>query len=223
MSISVVIPSRSIGNLVPCANSVFKRDPISKVIIVDDGIDFASAGAEYMHFAASVIPGAKPFIFARNCNLGILAASDRDNIVLMNDDAQLETFWGFHELEKLSLEHPELGLISAVTNVVGNLAQQPRGEGLRIEERTVAFVCVFIPRATIKRVGLLDERFTAYGWEDNDYCRRVLAAGLKIGIFDGCFVDHGSLKSTFRGSARGAGDIAAGRRIYEQKWGAGAQ
>lgn len=221
MSISVVIPSKSIGNLVPCISSVFTKDPLSKVIVVDDGIDFD--GAEYIHHAANVTPGIKPFIFARNCNLGIRAAYVRDNIVLMNDDAKLETLWGFHEIEKLSLEHPELGLISAVTNVAGNTAQHPRGEGLRLEERTVAFVCVFIPRATIDRVGLLDERFTAYGWEDNDYCRRVLAAGLKIGIFDRCFVDHGSLKSTFRGSARGAGDISAGRRIYEQKWGAGAQ
>jgi len=88
-------------------------------------------------------------------------------------------------------------------------------------------VCVLIPRRTIETVGLLDERFgglTAngqriYGWDDNDYCRRVRNAGLKIGIHDGCYVDHGSLKSTFRGDPRAAGDISAGRELYLAKWG----
>jgi hypothetical protein len=40
------------------------------------------------------------------------------------------------------------------------------------------------PRRTVERVDLLDARFTSYGWEDNDYCRRVRMDGLQIGIFD---------------------------------------
>ncbi|HEV2169932.1 MAG TPA: hypothetical protein VGR40_03235, partial [Candidatus Binatus sp.] len=68
--------------------------------------------------------------------------------------------------------------------------------------------------------GLLDERFAnCYGWEDNDYCRRVRESGLKLGIFDDCFVDHSSLHSTFRGMPRAGGDISQGREIYRQKWG----
>jgi hypothetical protein len=135
------------------------------------------------------------------------------DIVLLNDDAILETPFGFHELEEASKAHPEFGVISAVTNVVGNLAQQPRDLGLREEPRTLAFVCVYIPRATIDRIGLLDERYVSYGWDDNDYCRRVREAGLKLGIFDDCFVDHSSLRSTFRGLPHESGDICSVRKL----------
>jgi GT2 family glycosyltransferase len=152
-------------------------------------------------------------------------------VILLNDDALLETPGGFSAMQKEWYAHPSYGLISATTNLAGNPAQNPRrgrlGSPLRIcpsptpgnSFATVAFVCVFIPRATLGVVGMLDERFVAYGWEDNDYCRRVNKAGMLIGIFDGCFVDHSTLHSTFRGDAYAAGDINAGRAIYLEKWG----
>lgn len=215
MSFSIIIPSRNVLNLVPSVEAVRRAEPTAEIIVVDDGVDWSAA----LHLLCSVkvVPGVKPFIFSRNVNLGIQSCVG--DVVLLNDDAILETPFGFHELEEASRAHPEFGVISAVTNVVGNLAQTPKDQGLREEPRTLAFVCVYIPRATIERIGLLDERFSGYGWEDNDYCRRVREAGLKLGIFDDCFVDHSSLHSTFRGSPRAPGDIAAGREIYRAKWG----
>lgn len=202
-------------------------EPTAEIIVIDDGIDWQDSSFQRLNpvwtQAGFLVPdlkligGMKPFVFSRNMNLGIQACAG--DVVLLNDDALLETPFGFHELEEASHAHPEFGVISAVTNVVGNLAQCPRDAGLREEPRTLAFVCVYISRATIDRVGLLDERFSAYGWEDNDYCRRVRNAGLKLGIFDDCFVDHSSLHSTFRGLPQAAGDIAPGREIYRAKWG----
>jgi GT2 family glycosyltransferase len=216
MPFSVIIPSRNVLNLIPCVEAVRRAEPTAEIIVVDDGIDWSQA----LHLTAAVrvIPGIKPFVFARNVNLGIQAVAG--DVILLNDDAILETPFGFHELEEASKAHPEFGVISAVTNVVGNLAQQPRDMGLREDPRTLAFVCVYVPRATIERIGFLDERFAnCYGSEDNDYCRRVREAGLKLGIFDDCFVDHSSLHSTFRGSPRTPGDIRAGQEIYRAKWG----
>jgi hypothetical protein len=45
----------------------------------------------------------------------------------------------------------------------------------------------------------------------------VLNAGLKLGICDEVFVDHASLRSTFRGT--GFADLAPNREIYLKKWG----
>jgi GT2 family glycosyltransferase len=216
MSFSVIIPSRTASNLVPCVEAVRRHEPLAPIIVVDDGIDWD--GAHRIRSEVTVIKGDSPFIFARNCNLGIRACDD-DDVILLNDDALLDTPFGFHELEAVSQAHPEFGIISAVTNIVGNSRQQPHDAGLREEARTLAFVCVYIPRSTIDNVGLLDERFTAYGWEDNDYCREVREADLKLGIFDDCFVDHASLQSTFRGLPNASGDISVGREIYRQKWG----
>lgn len=233
MSFSVIIPSRNASNLVPCVEAVRRAEPTAEIIVVDDGIAWSEAYQLQIEVTAAaqlsgtmgspavckVIPGIKPFVFARNVNLGIQACAG--DVVLLNDDALLQTPFGFHEMEEASRAHPEFGVISAVTNVVGNLAQRPQDMGLREEPRMVCFVCVYIPRATIDRVGLLDEEFTGYGFEDDSYCLRTRRAGLKIGIFDDCFVDHSSLKSSFRGSAAVAGDLRHNEAIFRAKYGAG--
>ncbi len=219
----IVIPSRTLSNLRPCLEAIWRNEPElprESVIVVDDGLSERPDGPMY-------IDGIKPFIFARACNAGIVAAGS-DSVVLSNDDALLETPGGFTKMQTAAQsKHANYGLISATTNHAGNPAQNRRAQhGVRYCGNTpgnsfpvVAFVCVLIPRATIEKIGLLDERFTAYGWEDNDYCRRVNNANLMIGICDGCYVDHLKLTSTFRGGAAIGGDIAAGRKIYLDKWG----
>jgi GT2 family glycosyltransferase len=164
-------------------------------------------------------PGIKPFVFSRNINVGIRAAGD-DDVVLLNDDALLKTPLGFTAIARIAEAHPEYGVIASTCNTVGNPRQWPQRVGLREEPRMICFVCVYIPRRTIEAVGLLDERFTGYGCDDDDFCLRVQKAGLKIGIYDGCFVDHASLRSTFRGTALSAGDYRANLKIFVDKWGA---
>lgn len=227
--LSVVIPSKTASNLIPCVEAVRKHEPEARIIVVDDGLDLSAADAEAedndWHCwlcdmdPSLLIAGVKPFNFSRNMNLGIKAAG-ADDVVLLNDDALLQVKAGFSAMQRAAEEHPEYGIISATTNVAGNPDQFPKGIGLRdAGDKCVAFVCVLIPRRTIEAVGLLDERFTTYGWQDNDFCHRVRLAGLKVGIHDGCYVDHGSLVSTYRGGAAAAGDIEPGRRIFEAKWG----
>jgi GT2 family glycosyltransferase len=211
MSFAVVILSKDSSNLVPCVAAVRENEPGARIIVVDDGLDVRPDGCEY-------VDGQKPFIYARNANLGILAASS-DGVVLLNDDALLKTPGGFSLLERECQLHPEFGIIASTCNNVGNRAQCPRGVGLREEGRTVCFVCVYIPRRTIDAVGLLDERFVKYGLDDDDYSLRVRKAGLKLGIHDGCYVDHGSLKSSYRGEAGAGGDFRPNLRIFIEKWG----
>lgn len=230
--LSVIIPSKLASNLIPCARAVRTHEPDVRIIVVDDGLDddslyFAeldrlrSEGVEFIF-------GEKPFIFSRNCNAGFVLAGT-DDIVILNDDAVLQTPGGFSRLQQAAADHPQFGIISSTTNVAGNPEQypQPHHVGLREAARSIAFVCVLVPRCTIDAIGLMDERFgglTAdgrriYGYCDNDYSRRVRNAGLKVGIHDGCFVDHGSLQSTFRGDPRASGDTSASRELYLAKWG----
>jgi len=164
----------------------------------------------------------KPFIFARNVNIGIRAALERhqpDGIILLNDDALVKTPGGLTALGEEADARPDYGIIAAVTNSAGNPNQYSRGAGFRDEPRMVCFVAVLITAAAFQAAGWLDERFTAYGWEDNDFCRRVRKCGLRIGISENCFVDHLSLTSTFRGDPRTGADISRGAAIYRAKWG----
>lgn len=221
----VIIPSKTASNLKACSRAVTRNEPDAGLFVIDDGLgeDWNPRPDE---FTGWTFKGEKPFCFARNCNLGMKQASGSD-VVLLNDDAILQTPGGFALLQQEAEDHPEFGIISSTTNVAGNLNQKPKGIGLREELKSVAFVCVYIPRRTIERVGFMDERFgglttdghVIYGWCDNDYCRRVRQAGLKIGIHDGCFVDHGSLRSSFRGDPYSAGNIFEGQKLYQEKWG----
>ena len=222
MSYSIVIPSKRVDNLVVCVQALRVGGETSRVLVVDDGL-----GGNLPRRRVAYLRGAKPFCFARNCNIGIHAAGD-DDVVLLNDDALLandQRFEGGFKDLQFSTGADGYGIIATSTNVTGYPAQRRRtsvGASIVREVPIAAFVCVYIPRRTINAVGLLDERFTTYGGEDVDYCLRVREAGLKVGVSDFCYVDHSALQSTFRGPhpRNGApGDITESNRLGREKWG----
>jgi len=222
---SIIIPSRNLNNLQQCVAAVRRTGDDHPIIVIWDGEDANSEVCAALGGTAVVIRGDKPFSFARACNRGIQAVDD-DDVVLLNDDA-LVTDDNLRILNTLhSMPWPDGGITAATTNVTGYPYQLPGN--CRHVFRAVtfaAFVCVYIPRSTIDVVGLLDERFSGpgvYGGEDVDYCLRVRRAGLKVGVSDGCFVDHSILRSTFRGAAPGnsaPGDCRESNRIGREKWG----
>lgn len=215
----VVILSRRASNLVPCVQSVLANEPElspDRIIVVDDG---ARSEAESQLPPVTWLEGAKPFVFARNANIGIReAASD---VILLNDDAKLTTLRGFTLLSGQVRARESLAVCSAgIRGDVGNPTQLARGPGeFRLEQRALAFVCVCIPRNRFEQIGPLDERFVGYGFEDNDYCARVLAANLQLGIWDGCVVDHsGELPSTFRTRQDLSSLFRQNQRLFIEKW-----
>lgn len=221
MDFSIIIPSKKPENLIACVGAILNCEPNldpARIIVIDDG---ARAGATGKIPDVTWITGVEPFIFARNVNRGITFAPVHHDLILLNDDALLKTQGGFSALSAAA--QYRWGLVSSSNNC-GNVCQVSKGfAGVREDMTHVpSFICVYIPRETIKIVGLLDERFTEYGWEDNDYVRRTRMAGLRVGIFDPCFVDHACLPSSFRGGPGVARDIRPGWKIYQEKWGQGA-
>jgi GT2 family glycosyltransferase len=219
MSFRIVIPSATAGNLITCVESIIVRDPsvpASAIIVVDDG---ARSDVEIVFPQLTWVTGEKPFIFARNVNLGIVAAGNADVIVL-NDDARLVTPNGFTLLSDQMRDHQDVGVCSAgIRGVVSNGHQLTRQQSsFRHESQRLAFVCVYITRPVINRVGLLDERFIGYGYEDYDYCRRVQMAGLGLAIWDGCVVDHSVSPSTYRSHHNWPDMEKLNHGLYCEKW-----
>ncbi|HXU35896.1 MAG TPA: glycosyltransferase [Blastocatellia bacterium] len=215
----VVILSGRASNLVPCVQSVLANEPDlspDRIIVVDDG---ARAEAEPQLPPVTWVEGVKPFVFARNANLGIRkAASD---VILLNDDAKLTTVRGFTLLSQQVRGRGSLAVCSAgIRGVVGNPRQRACDAGeFRLEQRSLAFICAYIPRDSFERIGPLDERFVGYGFDDNDYCVRALAAKLQLGIWDGCVVDHsGELPSTFRTRPDLWSLFQQNQRLFREKW-----
>lgn len=232
MNLTVIIPSKNIENLIICIAAVRFHEPTIKIIVVDDGLDMGRLANQEdcwlcAHDPIQVIPGVEPFIYSRNCNLAIQAAG-QDDVILLNDDAVLDAPGGLSKLQHQSLLHPECGLISSSTNGATMDQRKLSAGSLRYTGVMVAFVCVFIPRSTIDRLGLLDERFgvnaggtgtRGYGCDDDDFCWRVREAGMKLGIYDGCFVDHRCLPSTFRDNPDRPADVIAHEKVFAAKWG----
>lgn len=214
MKLSVIIPSKTIGNVVPCASAVNRLNPGCEVIVIDDGLEGRPVGVD-------ILPGEKPFIFSRNCNIGLRYAFDcgADAAILLNDDALLVTKGGFTSLYRAWEDHQEYWLLAASSNMVGNPNQQPKGwNRIRRENKMLCFICVLIPRSTWEAVGPLDERYSIdYGCEDGDYSYAVRQAGGWLGVWDGCFVDHGRLRSTFRSG--GHVSFQQNMNLFESKWG----
>ena len=214
---SVVILSENADNLIPCVRAVMANEPDlppDRIIVVDDG---ARAVAESKLPGIRWVSGEKPFNFARNANLGV--AKSTGTIILLNDDALLLTPGGFSSMCRAAAGNPEFGVISATTNLASNPAQHPRGMGLR-EDTNVAFVCALIPREAWESIGVLDERYCLdYGVEDRDYCHRIALAGMKVGISDDCFVDHGYLTSSYRGEPHASRSFERNYNLFKEKWG----
>ena len=220
MSFTIIIPSRNAENLKACIGAVRASGCSAPIFAVDDGIAYLEWLCIYAQFQnVSGLEVDDPFCFSRNVNLGIRMAAGND-VIVMNDDALLLTPGGFDGLAAAARD--PFGIVSAAVMGPSNSPEHgPHAPIIHhtarpIKGKMVPFVCVYIPRRTIDRVGLLDERFCGvYGGEDDDYCFRVRKAGLKIGVYDGCVVDHGTLKSTFRPDGKGLSTKPARDRFRE--------
>ena len=219
MGLSVIIPSRDASNLVPCVQAIWAQECTFdlRVIVVDDG---AKVDAQHVLTRVTWVDGIKPFCFSRNVNLGILAAGN-DDVIILNDDAVLKSPNGFTRLHQLATARKEFGVLSAVTNSVGNHEQMRLVGTSAIREltHTACFICVLIRREVIDLVGLLDEEFRPAYFEDDDYCTRCVKAGFKLGAWDGCFVDHLALKSTGRSGRDTSEEMFRSLVVYERKHG----
>jgi GT2 family glycosyltransferase len=214
---SIVILSRNAANLVPCVQAIQKNEPdfpMERIVVVDDG---ARKEAE-RHLPEEItwVSGSKPFVFARNANIGIAKANS--DVILLNDDALLLNKNG---LTKLSKCGP--GIVSAaIHGLVGNRNQAPQCVGVRPEYKMLCFICVFIPKSVQEKLGPLDERFTGYGFDDDDYSKRAVEAGIPLSVFDGCLVDH-SGTPTFRSRDGWVDLMRQNESLFKEKYPSSAQ
>lgn len=91
--------------------------------------------------------------------------------------------------------------------------------GYEVESQCVTGFCALIKRQTLEKVGLFDLQFYPGGFDDNDYDRRVLDAGGRIGIRRDCYIHHwgGGSFSKLKMDNR-IGISFANMKRFEEKW-----
>ncbi len=214
--------------------------PGYEVIVVDNGS--CDGTAEWLHELAAANPRVRLVMnpanagFARACNQG-LALARGEVLVLLNDDTLVPPGW----LPRLMrpLDDPDVGLVGAVTNRIGNEAEVPTeyttwGEmlafaGARAQEfegqvfdiPTVTMFCLAMRRDAFERLGPLDQRFEVGLLEDDDYSMSARRAGYRLVCAEDAFVHHFGETSFGKLVSSGVYNelLAANKLRFEEKWG----
>jgi GT2 family glycosyltransferase len=191
---------------------------------VDDGLRSRPS----CDFDIRYLEGKRPFCFSRNVNLGLSAVESDGDVLLVNDDAYFLTPEAIEALSAVAHCNDRVGIVSPVFSGgvknarqrIGNIdpsvecSLEPRG--------TVGFVAVYLRRDVIQQVGFFDERFTGYGYEDDDYCLRARECSFQIAIAPKAAMFHGSDGAagscTFRQVPRFPALVAFNRSQFLRKW-----
>jgi len=173
--------------------------------------------------------------FAAGNNVGIEAATG-EYLILLNNDTYVTAGW-IQDLIRPLVNDKTIGLTGPLTNMIGNeqkinihyasmeeMATASRKFTLRrkrdvFETDNLAFFCVAIPRHVIEKIGVLDVQFGLGYFEDDDYCQRVLKAGLKLLVADGVFVHHHLSGSFDKDPDKKQKLLKDNRAKFEKKWG----
>ncbi|HPC82459.1 MAG TPA: glycosyltransferase family 2 protein [Thermoanaerobaculaceae bacterium] len=225
-----------------CLESVrcFTGDVEHEIVAVDNGSPDGTP-ALLRELAATrptlrVIENGENRGFAAATNQGVSATRGR-LLCLLNNDTVVTPGW-LAALAGTALDDPALGLVGPVTNAAGNEARVRRGyrdlgelpswaagraarcAGQSFPIPMLALYCAVLRRDVWERVGPLDEQFGAGMFEDDDYSRRVRAAGYTLRCRRDVFVHHWQ-----RAGFKLLGEEAY-RRLYEAnrarfraKWG----
>lgn len=167
-------------------DSECKNNPLLKVLTMEKNIGFGPA-----------------------VNYGIRQSNGKF-IVILNNDTIVTPGWLEHLLCALEKD-PQLGIVSPVTNYVGegpqidknaqnlppdvdvinkyaeSIADRP---DLLSEPNRLVFFCVMLRRELIDIIGYLDEGYEKGNFEDDDYCLRARMIGYRLAIVRNAFVYH---------------------------------
>jgi hypothetical protein len=194
---TIIVPSRYPDIFSKCRESIDKYAPEENKILVRDGHDIEPP----VDWTTIQGPEGK-FVYSRNVNLGI--AQSTGDVLLCNDDVLFKHPGTLETMQNVMNKHPEIGILSPlIKGMVGEYWQghTPETQTVQYTDCRLCFVCVLIRREVIEKVGLLEE-FTGYGWDDCDYCRRVVNAGYKLAVTGRAVVEHGHIDGKWSTSYR---------------------
>jgi GT2 family glycosyltransferase len=211
-----------------------------ELIVVDN--DSHDGTREYLRELAGQCPRVRLALngrnagFARACNQGLAMA--RGNVlVLLNNDTMVPPGWLTRLASKL--QSPDVGLVGAVTNRIGNEAEVDASyetwgqcldlartlaaehDGATLELPTVTMFCLAMRRDAYEKIGPLDTQFEVGTLEDDDYSIRAHEAGFRTICADDAFVHHFG-EASF-GKLVPTGEYATvleqNKARFQEKWG----
>lgn len=243
---SIVIPTfNQIHFLKQCLTSIFTyTDTPYEVIVVDNG----SQADTRSYLQRLSMLGRIRYVrlthnrgFAGATNVGLMQARGQ-TICLLNNDTVVTRGWLRHLLGCLRADS-STGMVGPCTNYIygaqmihgvpyktirgmHNFATkfrqraQQQNEAMRWPQANLLIgYCLVFRRELFQRVGYLDEQFAIGNYEDDDYCMRVRALGLKLRIARDVFIHHYGSKTMGQLSKQKRSQVnRANQAMFARKW-----
>lgn len=166
--------------------------------------------------------GPVPYIMPINENIGLVDAG-RNDVIFCSDDIQLMDTGQFDKLQEVAYSSPGIGMV--MPQIQGGTCCPPQHHDYKLTESPqevdfAPFIAYYLKREVIDNVGLLDERFVDYGWDDKDYCLRVRMAGYKIVLTDKVVFKHGFHAPECNTYSRKGMDrsLKGSNELFAKKW-----
>jgi GT2 family glycosyltransferase/glycosyltransferase involved in cell wall biosynthesis len=175
--------------------------------------------------------------FAANVNRGIRAAPDDHDVVVLNSDVVALPGWlealqhAAHGAEVVAIAGPKLLYGDRTIQFAGTVRNPGAPEWFDHRYRfrpsgyppanlggpvlAVTGACMYVKRAAIERLGLLDERY-GMAYEDVDWCVRAWEAGMQV-VYDprATLIHH---EGKTRGDVQGERELES-QRLFWERWG----
>lgn len=241
--VAIVVPVHDAPGLVGrCLDSVLEHSTgRTRLIVIDDASPDARIAPLLAHYAH--VPGVEVLRnetnrgFTATANRGIDAAGAAD-VVLLNADTEVGPNW-LAGLRRAAYSQGDVATATAVSDNAGafsvpeleqaNVLPQRWGfeQAVRAlwQQAGLAYpalptgngFCLYIRRATIEKVGKLDESAFPQGYgEENDFCQRAAHAGLRHLVAGNVLVRHARSASFGEERRRRLGE--AGMVVLRQRW-----
>ena len=201
-----------------------------------------NSNINYSNPKLKVIKRHTPFSFSQNANELMRAALEsKSDLFFLNNDIIFTKNWLTPFIENFTsiqipssnnqyqYEGPNLKLEFSMTleSYLGKESELAQISNLHIQQNygliqrhSAPYYAVHIPYMVLKTVGLFDERYFPYGWEDTDYTTRAYLEGIPIFVNSNSYVLHFYGKSTWNKDGHGIteGDKHCAK-LYIDKWG----
>jgi GT2 family glycosyltransferase/glycosyltransferase involved in cell wall biosynthesis len=210
---------------------------MARIIVADDCSGPEHLAALRAIAGVEVVEGDENKGFAANVNRGLRATDPARDVVVLNSDMEARAGW-LAGLQFAASQEDDVGVVGAkllyldgriqFAGTVRNLGApewfdhryrfKPEDWGpaaLPGPVLAVTGACMYVTRALIERIGLLDERYPM-AYEDVDWCLRAWQAGLRVVYFPAATLIHH--ESVTRGTEVGVRERAS-QRLFWERWG----
>ncbi len=242
-TVAIVIPIFNAHELTErCIDAVIRWTTApAQLILIDDASSDPAVAPLLNRYAQraniTVIRNAANLGYTRSSNLGMQTAGEAD-VVLLNSDTQVGPRW-LDRLREIAYSHTSIGTVTAVSDNAGAFTVPelekfcPIPERWSLEQTQRALLqnvsdalpelptgngfCLYIKRAMLDAVGLLDAGAFPFGYgEENDLCQRAELAGFRHVIGGDVFVAHA--RSASFGHDRRAALGEQGMAVLRQRY-----